>query len=67
LTRYQTTVPLGTLAAAYAESGRFEAAAAAAEKAIALAQAAGQTELAQKNRGLLDLYRAGKPYHETAH
>ena len=55
---------VGTLAAAYAEAGRFPEAFRAAEKAVALATAAGQTELAEKNRQLLDMYQAGKAYHE---
>jgi tetratricopeptide (TPR) repeat protein len=55
---------LGTLAAAYAEAGRFQDAVATAEKAIDLAQAAGQKELCERNRQLLELYRAGKPFHD---
>ena len=64
LTRQREPVLLGTLAAAYAEAGRFPNAAAAAEKARALATAAGQKEVADKNSELLELYRAGKPYRE---
>ena len=55
---------LGTLAAAYAEAGRFDDAAATAENARDLALSAGQTEVAEKNRKLLELYRAGQPYRE---
>jgi len=55
---------LGTLAAAYAESGRFPEAVATAEKAEQLATAAGDKNLAGKLQPLLELYRAGKPYHE---
>ena len=54
----------GTLAAAYAETGKFEEAVRSAEKAIALATAAGQKEVAEKNQELLELYRKGKAYHE---
>jgi Flp pilus assembly protein TadD len=64
LTRQREPVLLGTLAAAYAEAGRFPDAAAAAEKARVLATAAGQKEVADKNSELLELYRVGKPYRE---
>jgi tetratricopeptide (TPR) repeat protein len=56
---------LGTLAAAYAEAGRFTDAIATAERARDLATAADQKELAEKNRELLQLYRTGVPYHES--
>jgi Flp pilus assembly protein TadD len=56
----------GTLAAAYAEAGRLPEAVTAAQKAIALATAAGETQLAARNRELLELYQAGKPFHEPA-
>jgi tetratricopeptide (TPR) repeat protein len=61
LTQYQQPLLVGTLAAAYAGDGRFEAARSAAQQAIALAEAAGQSELAARNRELLHLYEAGKP------
>ncbi|HWV98108.1 MAG TPA: tetratricopeptide repeat protein [Candidatus Acidoferrum sp.] len=64
LTHYKETVFVGTLAAAYAEAGRFQEAVAAAERAIELAHLAGQRDLERKNLQLLDLYRAGKAYHE---
>jgi len=57
---------VGTLAAAYAEAGRFPEAVATAEKAEQLATAAGQSAVAAKNRQLLGLYQAGKPYHESS-
>jgi tetratricopeptide (TPR) repeat protein len=56
---------VGTLAAAYAEAGRFPKAVATAEKAAQLADRAGLNDLASKNRQLLELYRAGKAYHES--
>jgi len=65
LTEYRQPLLVGTLAAAYAEAGRFTDAVQAAEKAIAAATAAGQTNVADRNRELLLLYRAGKPFHET--
>ena len=64
LTHYAQPMLIGTLGAAYAEAGRFTEAITAAEKAINLAMAAGQNELVQKNRELLELYRTGKPYRE---
>jgi len=55
---------LTTLAAAYAEAGRFDDATATAQKACALARAAGEQDLLEKNQKLLDLYRAHQPYHD---
>ncbi len=66
LTRFQQTAMLGTLAAAYAEAGRFGDAVATAQQACSLASGAGDEALLKKNQQLLELYRAGKPYHETA-
>ena len=57
---------LGTLAAAYAEAGRFPEAVTTAEKAEQFATAAGSKKLAESIRRLLELYRAGKPYHRPA-
>jgi protein O-mannosyl-transferase len=66
LTHYRETIMVGTLAAAYAEAGRFDEAVATAQKACALATASGQTELLQRNQELLELYRARQPYREIA-
>ena len=55
---------LGTLAAAYAEVGRFPEAIAAAEKALDRARAAGQGQIAEANTQFLELYRAHKPYRQ---
>jgi tetratricopeptide (TPR) repeat protein len=66
LTHYGQPMFIGTLAAAYAECGRFPEAVTTAEKAEKLATDAGLKKLAGKNRQLLELYRAGKPYHEPA-
>jgi tetratricopeptide (TPR) repeat protein len=65
LTDYKEPLLVGTLAAAYAEAGRFTEAVSAAEKARALALAAGKQAIAQRNQDLLALYRAGRPYHES--
>jgi tetratricopeptide (TPR) repeat protein len=56
-----------TLAAAYAEAGRFAEAATAAEAAARLAAQANQPGLVAQSRQLLELFRAGKPYHQPAH
>ena len=66
LTHYGEPLYLGTLAAAYAEAGRFPEAVTAAEKAEQLATAAGSKPLAEKSRLLLEIVRAGKPYHDPA-
>ena len=66
LTHYGVAPLVGTLAAAYAEAGRFDDAITAAEKACALAEAAGETGLLAKNRQLLALYRTRQPYREVA-
>ncbi len=64
LSNYKEAMFVGTLAAAYAEAGRFPEAVSAAEKARDIATAAGQKEVAEKNSELLKTYREGKPYHE---
>src|SRR5262249_11224303 len=64
VTGYQKAALIGTLAAAYAEAGRFPVATEAAEKAIQVASANGETALVERNRQLLELYQAGKPYRE---
>ena len=66
LMHYQKTIYIGTLAAAYAEAGRFDDAMATAQKAIALAQQNGEKDLLRKNRELLELYRHHKAYRESA-
>jgi tetratricopeptide (TPR) repeat protein len=65
LTGYQTPVLIGTLAAAYAEAGRFKEAVATAQKARDLARAAGQPEVAAKNQQLLGLYQSGRAYRQS--
>ena len=56
---------LDTLAAAYAEAGRFADATTTIQKAITLAETAGNTNAAAKFRVRLELYRLNKPYHES--
>jgi len=66
LTHTNVTVLVGTLAAAYAEAGRYDDAIAAAQKACALAEKSGEQDLLEKNQKLLELYRAHQSYHEAA-
>lgn len=56
---------LNTLAAAYAEAGRFEEAAAQAGKAAALAERAGMLWFADEVRNRMRLYEDGKPYRAS--
>jgi tetratricopeptide (TPR) repeat protein len=65
LSEGQEPAILGTLAAAYAETGRFSRAIQAAERAIAIASARGDTALADVLRARIKLYQAGSPYHEA--
>ena len=57
-------VLLATLAAAYAEAGRFSEAIETVERAISLASAAGNTAAVDVFRAQLTLYQAGAPYRE---
>jgi tetratricopeptide (TPR) repeat protein len=66
VTGYKQAVLVGTLAAAHAEAGRFDQAVAMAKEARALALAAGQNDLAEKDQQLLELFKARQPYHEPA-
>jgi len=63
-THYQQTIMVGTLAAAYAEAGRFEDAIGAGQKACALAASRGETNLLEWNRRLVGRYQAHEAYHE---
>ena len=65
ITGFKNANCLSTLAAAYAETGRFPEATATAEMALKQQVAAGETHRAEMNRRLLGLYRSGKPYHGT--
>jgi tetratricopeptide (TPR) repeat protein len=64
LTHYKKTIYIGTLAAAYAEAGRFDDAITTAEKACTVAEKSGDPNLLQRNQELLALYRRHQPYHE---
>ena len=62
LSGYRVAALLGTLAAAYAEAGRFDDAVRWQIKAVELARAADKAKL----RARLQLYKAGKPYREKS-
>jgi tetratricopeptide (TPR) repeat protein len=62
LTKYQNPTPLATLAAAYAETGRFPEAVSLAERAQELTKG-GQTALADRLSAMLAAFREGRPYH----
>jgi len=62
LTDNRVPAYLDTLAAAYAATGRFNDAVAAAEKAVELATADGQLQAAKIIEGRLQLYREGRAY-----
>jgi Flp pilus assembly protein TadD len=64
LTAYNQGGYLSTLAAAYAEAGRFPDAVTTANQAIKLQTASGQSRSAAINQQFLQLYSAGQPYHE---
>ena len=64
LTKYEQPELLDTLAAAYAAAGKFSEAIETAEKAIRLAENAGQKELAQEIQNHLQLYKASQPYRQ---
>ena len=55
---------LDTLAAAYAEAGRFQEAVKTAEKALELARSSGQKDLVKEIESRIELYRERKPFRE---
>jgi hypothetical protein len=63
-TQYKETVMVGTLAAAYAEAGRFDEAILTAQQACALAKKNGETNLLQENQELLALYQKHQPFRD---
>ena len=65
LTAYKEPRLLDTLAAAYAEAGRFDQAVSTAQRALELARLLGAEELAVKISKRLELYRQGQAYHES--
>lgn len=65
LTRGQNQVIAATLAAAYAETGRFPEAIRAAQRAARLAAAEGNQPRALSIRAQLEIYKTGKPYRDN--
>ena len=62
LTQSRWPDAIETLAAAYAETGRFPDAVASAQKAISLAIALGRKDATDQGREMLKDFQAGKPY-----
>jgi Flp pilus assembly protein TadD len=62
----ENPVILRTLAAAYAEAGRFSDARQSAQKAMTLARAAGQSDLMEQLNDELKLYTAELPFHQES-
>ena len=62
-TNYRKANMLGTLAAAYAETGQYDQAIAMAQKAIVVAGEDSQPAWAQANQERLKYYLAHRPYH----
>jgi Flp pilus assembly protein TadD len=56
---------LGVLAAAYAEASRFSDAIQTIQEARTLAQASGASQLLPLHAQMLELFQAGKPFHES--
>jgi tetratricopeptide (TPR) repeat protein len=67
LTRDGNPAVLRTLAAAYAEAGRFPEAVETGERALQVAGTQSNTALADAIRSQLKLYQAGIPFHYTEH
>ncbi len=59
-------VILHTLAAAYAEAGRFAEAVETAQRALQLAGEQSNTGLAKALQSEIKLYQAGRPFHSSA-
>jgi hypothetical protein len=66
LTDHQAPFMMGTLAAAYAEAGRWDEAVATAQQARSMALARGQEVIAERNEQLLKLYQSRQAYHHPA-
>lgn len=62
VTEYREPTFLNTLAAAYAESGRFEEAVTAATRAREQAVALGQQTVADLDQEMIQLFKARQPY-----
>jgi tetratricopeptide (TPR) repeat protein len=64
LTGGRNPAALGTLAAAYAEAGRFPEAMETAQHALQLAESQSNFALADAIRSQMELYAAGHPFHQ---
>ena len=64
LSEYKQARMTGTLAAAYAEAGRYTEAVTMGQTTIDLAQSAGDQRTVEISSQLLNLYRSNRPYHE---
>lgn len=64
LTGYKQSLNISTLAAAYAEAGRFPEAIKTAQTALQMQTESGQTQFAAYNRQLIALYETGRAFHE---
>lgn len=64
LTQHRAPYLLGTLAAAYAESGQFDQAVETATKAADLAEQSSENEIARRNRELREVYRSRQAWRE---
>ncbi len=64
LTGHKQPMMLSALDAAYAEAGRFDDAIKTADQVRQMAIAQNQRDFAEKAAQRLELYRAGKPFHE---
>jgi Flp pilus assembly protein TadD len=67
LTQYEQAIFIGTLAAAYAEAGRYDDAVNTTQKACDVALAHLQKEVASNNERLMKIYKSGRAFHEEAH
>lgn len=65
-TQYREPVMVGTLAAAYAEAGRFKDAISTMQKASTLASQLGDQKLLKKCQEMLALFLKHQPYHQAA-
>jgi tetratricopeptide (TPR) repeat protein len=66
-TRYNQPLALDALAAAYAETGKFDAAALTAKKGLKLALNQGPKELVLGLKKRLELYQGKRPYRQSFH
>ena len=65
ITQYNQPLALDALAAAYAETGKFDTAVLTAKKGLELAKKQGPKELALGLKKRLELYKKGQPYRQN--